>query len=164
MLPFVWEMVEKKHLLYFSRNNNECMSKTNKNGFLDCERGCRMKGQGEQKKFYGCILLLGNHLKWKWKLLSPVGLFETPCPWNSPGQNTGVGSLSLLQGIFPAQGSNPGFLHCRQILYQLSHKGSQRILEWVAYPFSSGFSQPRNWTEVSCISGGFLTKWAMRGS
>ena len=56
-------------------------------------------------------------------------------PWNSPGQNTGVGSLSLLQGIFPTQGWNPGLLHCRQILYQLSHKGSPRILEWVAYPF-----------------------------
>ena len=45
-------------------------------------------------------------------------------PWNSPGQNTGVGSLSLLQGIFPTQRLNPGLLHCRQILYQLSHKGS----------------------------------------
>jgi len=53
-------------------------------------------------------------------------------PWNSPGQNTGVGSLSLLQGIFPTQGSNPGLPHCRWILYQLSHKGSPRILEWVA--------------------------------
>ena len=39
-------------------------------------------------------------------------------PWNSPGQNTGVDSLSLLWGIFPNQGSNPGLLHCRQILYQ----------------------------------------------
>ena len=44
--------------------------------------------------------------------------------WNSPGQNSGVGSLSLLQGIFPTQGSNPSPPHCRQILYQLSHKGS----------------------------------------
>ena len=44
-------------------------------------------------------------------------------PWNSPGQNTGVGSLSLLQGIFLTQGSNPGLPHCRQILYQLSHQG-----------------------------------------
>ena len=43
-------------------------------------------------------------------------------PWNSPGENTGVGSLSLLQGIFPIQGSNPGLPDCRQILYQLSHK------------------------------------------
>ena len=45
-------------------------------------------------------------------------------PWNSPDQNTGVGSLSLLQGIFPTQGLNPGILHCRQILYQLNHRGS----------------------------------------
>ena len=48
-------------------------------------------------------------------------------PWNSSGQNTGVGSCSLLQGIFPTHGSNPGLLHCRWILYQLSHKGSPRI-------------------------------------
>ena len=61
--------------------------------------------------------------------------------WNSPGQNTGVGSLSLLQGIFPTQGGNPGLLHCRQILYQLSHMGNPRILEWVAYPFSSGSAE-----------------------
>ena len=59
------------------------------------------------------------------------------CPWNSPGQNTGVSSLSLLQGTFPTQGSNPGLPYCRRILYQLSHKGSPRILEWVAYLFSS---------------------------
>ena len=45
-------------------------------------------------------------------------------PWNSPVQNTGVGSLSLLQAIYPTQGSNPGLRHCRQILYPLSHKGS----------------------------------------
>ena len=44
--------------------------------------------------------------------------------WNSPGQNTGVGSLSLPRGIFPTQGFNPGLPHCRQILYQLTHKGS----------------------------------------
>ena len=69
-------------------------------------------------------------------------------PRNSPGQNTGVGSLSLLQGIFPTQGSNPGLPHCREILYQLSHQGSPRILEWVAYPFSSGSSRPRNRTRV----------------
>ena len=43
-------------------------------------------------------------------------------PWNSPGQNTGVGSLSLLQGIFPTQGPNPRLPHCRRFLYQLSHK------------------------------------------
>ena len=44
------------------------------------------------------------------------------------------------RGIFPTQGLNPGLPHCRQILYQLIHKGSPGILEWVAYPFSSGYS------------------------
>ena len=83
-------------------------------------------------------------------------------PWNCSGQNTGMGSFSFLQGTFPTQGSNPGFLHCRQILYQLSHKGSLRILEWVDYPFSSGSSWPMNETGVSCIAGGFFTNWAIR--
>ena len=51
-------------------------------------------------------------------LLRPHGLYS---PWNSPGQNTGVGSRSFLQGIFPTERSNPGLLHCWRILYQLSH-------------------------------------------
>ena len=88
--------------------------------------------------------------------LRPHGLYS---PWNSPGQNTGLGRLSLLQGIFPTEGLSPGLPHCRQIPYQLSHKGRPRILEWVAYPFSSGFSQPRNQTRVSCIAGRFFTNW-----
>ena len=67
--------------------------------------------------------------------LQPHGLYS---PWNSPGQNTGVGSFSLLQGIFPTQGldwvdltqgSNQGLSHCRQILYQLSHKGSPSVAQ-----------------------------------
>ena len=90
--------------------------------------------------------------------LWPHGLYS---PWNSLGQSTRVGSLSLLQGIFPAQESNPGLPHCRQILYQLSHKGSPRSLEWVAYPFSSRSSWPRNRTGVSCIAGRFFTNWAI---
>ena len=55
--------------------------------------------------------------------LRPHGLYS---PWNSPGQNTGVGSLSLLQGIFPTQGSNRGLLPCSWILYQQSSQGSPR--------------------------------------
>ena len=99
------------------------------------------------KKWLSLFILPANsaavHLleKWKWKSLSRVRLFVIP--W-TVGQNTGVGSLSLLQGIFPTRGSNPGLPHCRWILYQLSHKGSPRILEWVAYPFSRGSSWPRN--------------------
>ena len=60
---------------------------------------------------------------------------------DSPGKNTGVGCHALLQGIFATQGSNLGLPHCRQILYHLSHQGSPKILEWVAYPFSRGPSQ-----------------------
>ena len=84
-------------------------------------------------------------------LCDPTNLYS---PWNSPCQNTGMHSLSLLQGIFPTQGSNSGLPHCRRILYQLSHKGSPRILEWGAYPFSSRSSQLRNWSRVSCIAEG----------
>ena len=73
------------------------------------------------------------------------------------------GSLSRLQGIFPTEVSNPGLLHCRWILYHLSHKGSPRILEWVAYSFCRGSFPPRNWTGVSCIAGGFFTTWAYVG-
>ena len=121
-----------------------------------------------------CVLdtFTQKHLKWKWSevkwnescsvmsnSLRPHVLYS---PWNSPGQNTGVGSPSLLQGIFPTQELNPGLPHCRHILYQLSHKGSPIILEWVPYPFSSRSSQPRNWTGVSCIAGRFFTNWAIR--
>ena len=79
---------------------------------------------------------------------------------DSPGKNTRVGCHALLQGIFSTQGSNPGLPYFRQIIYQLSHKRSPTILEWVAYPFSRGPSQPRNWTRVSCIADGFFTSWA----
>ena len=78
------------------------------------------------------------------------------CPWNSPGQYIGVGSLSLLQGIFPTLGSNPGLPHCRQILYQLSHQGSPRILEWVAYPFCRRSFRPRIQTAVSALQADSL--------
>ena len=70
--------------------------------------------------------------------------------------------FSRPEGIFPTQGSNPGLPYCRRILYQLSHKGSPRMLEWVAYPFSRGYSWPRNRTRVSCIAGRFFTNWAIR--
>ena len=69
------------------------------------------------------------------KSLQPYGLYS---PWNYPGQNTRVGSLSLLQEILPTQGSNPRLMHCRWILYQLSHReareywsGSLSLLCWI---------------------------------
>ena len=62
--------------------------------------------------------------------LWPHGLYS---PWNSPGQTTGVDSHSLLQGIFPTQGSNPGLPHCRRILYQMSHQGSPVLQVFCIY-------------------------------
>ena len=63
------------------------------------------------KKSESCLVLSDS--------LQLHGLYS---PWNSPGQNTGVGSCSILQGIFPTQGLNPGLRHCRRI-HQLSHQG-----------------------------------------
>ena len=73
--------------------------------------------------------------KWKVKvkvtqscltLCRPHGTCQVPLSMGFSGQNTGMGSLSLLQGSFPIQGSNPGLLHCRLILYLLSYQGSLR--------------------------------------
>ena len=66
-------------------------------------------------------------------------------------------SLLLLHGIFPTQGINPGLPHSRRLLYLLSHKGSPRILGWVASLFSSRFSRPRIQMGVSCSAGQFFT-------
>ena len=63
---------------------------------------------------------------------------------------------------FSRESSWPRSPHCRQILYQLSHKGNPRILQWVAYPFSRGSSRPKNLTGVSCIAGGFFINSSFR--
>ena len=109
-------------------------------------------------------------------------------PWKSPGQNTGAGSCSLLQGIFPNPGIEPGspvlqvdsfpaelpgkplkgkvaqswLTLCDPVDYTVHGILQARILEWVVFPFSSGSSWPRNWTGVSCIAGRLFTSWATR--
>ena len=102
-----------------------------------------------------------TELNWteKVKIIQLCLTLATPqTVWNSPGKNTGVGSHFLLQGIFPTQGSNPGLLHCKQILYHLSHQGSPPSnLEGLIPPRSSmnlimhitspnAFLTPRNGT------------------
>ena len=73
----------------------------------------------------GCVCMCVSHSVVS-SSLQPHGLQPTRalCPWNSLGKNTRVGSHSLLQGVFPTQELNPGLLHCRQILYHLSHQGN----------------------------------------
>ena len=112
------------------------------------------KRQSEVKWSESCSVMSNS--------LRPYELHRLCSPWDFLGQNTGVGSFSLFQGIFPTQGLNPGLPHCKWILYQLRHKGSPRILEWVAYPFFIRSSQPKNGTGVSCLPGRFFTNWAIR--
>ena len=71
-------------------------------------------------------------------------------------------AIPFFRGTFLTQGSNPGLLHCRKILYCLSYQESPRILDWVAYPFSRGSPWPKDQTRVSCIAAGFFTSWAVR--
>ena len=85
-------------------------------------------------------------MKVKVKVAQSCSTLWDPMDWNSPGQNTGVGSRSLLQGIFPTQCWNPGLPRSRQILYQLRHKGSPRILDWVAI----FLTQELNWGLLHC--------------
>ena len=98
--------------------------------------------------------------------LQPHGLYS---PWNSPGQNTGVGSLSLLQGIFPTQESNQGLLHCRWMLYQLSYQGSpvliilgtshkqnQAVLSFCVWFISFNITSSRFIHVVACVRISFL--------
>ena len=75
------------------------------------------------------------------------------CPWDFPGKNTGVGFHFLLQGIFPTQGSNPGLLHCRQILYCLSHQGSPKVL--LLYQYSPYIKKKK------CV---YCNKWGQKNN
>ena len=128
--------------------------------------GCSMSPRDASSIGLFCKVRRHNQdAHWKWKSVSRARLFVTP--WTIQSMEFSrpeywSGSLSLLQGIFPTQRSNPDLPHCRWILYCLSHQGSPRILEWIAYPFSRGCSWLRSQNRVSCIAGGFFTSWATR--
>ena len=100
-----------------------------------------------------------------WKSLSPVGLFVTPCTIQSMEFSRPEywrGSPFRSPGDLPNPGIEPRFSTLQVDSLPAEQQGSPRILEWVAYPFSSGFSWPRNLTNVSCIAGGFFTNWGIR--
>ena len=86
------------------------------------------------------------------------------CPWDSPGKNTGVGCQFHLQGIFPTQGSNPGFLHCRLILLTTKPPGKSKNTGVSSLSLLWGPCWPRNRTRDSCMVGRFFTSWATSSS
>ena len=94
---------------------------------------CQCLNSSFKEKAFAAVFP-SSHILVLFKLLIQSMEFSRPEYWS--------GYLSLLQGIFPTQGWNPGLPHCRWILYQLSHQGSPRILEWTACPFSKGSSRP----------------------
>ena len=77
------------------------------------------------------------------------------CPWNSPGKNTGVGGHSLLQGILPTQGSNPGLLHCMQILHHLSHQAIRDLLNISSLNFIYLWATPWGRQDLSSLTRGW---------
>ena len=130
--------------------------------------------------FHGGRLPMGNFYNfrtilfstWNWserEIRSVVSDSATPwtvarqalCPWNFPRKNTGVSSRSILQGIYPTQGSNPGLLHCRQILYHLSHQGKPKNTG-VSLSLLQEIFLTQGRIMVSCIAGRFFTSWATR--
>ena len=119
-------------------------------------------------------------------LCDSMELTKLLCPWDSPGKNTGVGCYSILQGIFPTQGSNPGLLHCRQILCHLSYRGGPKIhyfkvsfaltyfhvsrdnidkeiLDLYCFLVLLSIKQPLKWSEVKSLSHVrlFVTPWTV---
>ena len=112
-------------------NSKEKTTKRLSNEWKNTERNCEGEDGSKNSQYFSEAMTVLQLVFWGRKKYSKVKVTQS-CP------NTGVSSLSLLQGIFPTQGLNPGVPHCRQTLYQLSHKGSPRTLEWAAYPFSRG--------------------------
>ena len=102
---------------------------------------------------YACIFSESESCSGVSHSLRPHGPYS---PWNSPGQKIGV-NLSLLQGIFPTQGSNPGVPHYRQVPYHLSHQGSPRILSGGSLSLFQGIFRTQESNQVSCTSGRFFT-------
>ena len=118
---------------------------------------------------YYMILSAGSFehkiVQWSEKLFSRVWLFATP--WTTQSMEFSrpecwSGYPFPSPGDLPNSGTEPRSPALQGDFYQLSHKGSPRTVDWVAYPFSRGSSWSRNWTRISCIAGVFFTNWAIR--
>ena len=93
--------ITKKHLLYVSRGNSIRYAVITYKGKESEKEYIYINMRSENVSSQSCLILCDR---------MDCSLPDSPCPWNFPGENTGVGSHSLLQGIFPTQGSNPSLL------------------------------------------------------
>ena len=93
-------------------------------GLLHCRRIFYQPSHQRSLLMLLLLLLLSRFSRVRLCATPWTAAHQVPRPWDSPGKNTGVGCHFLLQGYFPTQGWNLGFLHCRQILHQLSYEGS----------------------------------------
>ena len=117
-------MLSNENIMRVINVNYVCInsSKFSRNYFFNKERiyiYIYLTNISKYCHFNMCVCYLLSHVQ-----LCCLGPVRLLCPWNSPGQNAGVGSHFLLQGIFPTQGSDLGLQLHRQILYCLSHQGS----------------------------------------
>ena len=159
------------------KNSKPCTevgSVTEENLFLPASH--RLTQFTSLSTFFLFLTKKGSLFKWMFKQVWTVRYSEVK--WYSSVVSDSLGLHGPIQSMefsrpeywselafpFSSRSSQPRdcLLHCRQILYQLSHKGSPRILDWVAYSFSRRSSQPRNETRVSYFAGGFFTNWAIR--
>ena len=130
--------------------------------YLHCQAGSSPLAPPWKPTPSGTVLLWYESLSVVSNSLQLHGLYSL---WNSPGQNTGVGSLSLLQEIFPTHRLNSGILHCKWIFYQLSYKGNPGILEWVVPLFSSGSSRHRiSWLRILMLRAWEALGYGMLGT
>ena len=143
------ERIALKHVYYLGWNRSSaqvgCMRQVFRAGALGRPRGMGWGGRWEGGSGRGTHVnpwLIHVNVWQKPLQYCKVISLQLINKWKKKKKNTGVGCHTLLQEIFPTQGSNAS--HCRQILYHLSHQGSPRSLEWVAIPFSRGSSQPRD--------------------
>ena len=121
------------------KKKQKMMSEMEKNISLKILQTFKTRGQKVTREHRGTIYSVCVSRSVMSDSLQPQGLQPSRllCSWNFPGKNTGVGSRSLLQRIFPPQGSNLGLLHCRRILYHLSHQGSH----WAATLLTSSIGE-----------------------
>ena len=129
-------------------STNFVMKSVSFNKYQHCQYYVKVQGVSEWVKVAQSCLTLGGPMDYIVHGILQARILE----WVAFPSSTDL----------PNPGIEPRSPHWRWILYLLSHKGSPGILGWVTYPFSSGSSQPRNRTRVSCIAGRFFTNCAMR--